>query len=161
MIVECPHCHTRVLPMANYICPACRGDISDISDVDPNVVSIIVRESDELPPYCHSCNSSTERSVKIKGEEESDLTRVFLALAGIFFFRPKWALEEETNTPNVIIYFPQCDECAQFGKPAPIQVDFENQTMTFLVHPGFRDRIYPRQGIETGSAYEIDEEKTD
>lgn len=26
-LVVCPHCHTRVLPMAGRICPACRKDV--------------------------------------------------------------------------------------------------------------------------------------
>ncbi len=57
MIVECPHCHTRVLPKADNICPACRENILDTHDVDPNMVSLSVRESQDLPPYCYRCNS--------------------------------------------------------------------------------------------------------
>ncbi len=38
-IVECPHCHTRVLPKVDNICPACRRNILDTQDVDPDMVS--------------------------------------------------------------------------------------------------------------------------
>lgn len=35
MLVECPHCSTRVLPMAGRICPACRKNVDAEPDLGP------------------------------------------------------------------------------------------------------------------------------
>ena len=40
LVVQCPHCHVRVLPKANNICPACRKDMTDLQGVDLNQVSL-------------------------------------------------------------------------------------------------------------------------
>jgi hypothetical protein len=41
----------------------------------------------------------------------------------------------------VVIFLPQCEFCAEVEDPEPVEVDYENQTMTFVVHAGFRERI--------------------
>lgn len=128
-IIECPHCHVKVLPTANNICPACRMNISDLSGVDPNLVSLTIRESEELPAFCFSCDQYTERTIRVSGEKESDFGSLFAP--------------SDVDTSNVVIYLPQCDTCAdQFGEPEPIHVDYEYQKMTLAVHRGFRERVF-------------------
>ena len=58
--VECPHCYTKVIPLAHNICPACRSDMSDLEGVDPNRGAFVIHESEELPTYCFSCDRYTE-----------------------------------------------------------------------------------------------------
>ena len=84
LLIECPHCHVRVLPMQNNICPACKEVISDSPGVDLNKVAIVVRESQKLPPYCYSCNSYTDRYVRIEGEEEPLWSKIILGLGAFF-----------------------------------------------------------------------------
>lgn len=127
-IIECPHCHVKVLPNANNICPACRKNVLDTQDVDPNQVSLTIHESEDLPSFCYSCNLYTDRTVKISGDGESALPSLFP--------------QPEVDTSNVIIYLPQCDRCAEAGEPEPINVDYEYQKMTFVVHNGFRERVF-------------------
>jgi hypothetical protein len=127
-IIECPHCHVKVLPMANNICPACREDISDNRDTNPDQVSLTIHESEDLPSFCYSCNLYTDRTIKVSGDGDS-------ALASFFS-------KNEVDTSNVIIYLPQCDRCAEAGEPEPLDVDYEYQKMTFVVHKGFRDRVF-------------------
>jgi hypothetical protein len=127
-IIECPHCHVKVLPMANNICPACRNDISDTSDTDPDQVSLTIHESEKLPSFCYSCNLYTERIVRVSGDKESDLQSLL----------PR----KEVDTSNVIIFLPQCDKCSEEGAPEPLDVDYEYQKMTFVVHKGFRERVF-------------------
>jgi hypothetical protein len=129
LFVECPHCYTKVIPLANNICPACRSDISDLEGVDPNRFSFTIHEGEELPAYCFSCNRYTERIVRISGDHESLLEK-------FFFGEPS-----PERTTNVIIYLPQCDQCAELEEPEPTEVDYDHQTMTFAVHFEFRERV--------------------
>jgi hypothetical protein len=126
-IIECPHCHVKVLPMQNNICPSCRRDISDTRDTDPDQVSLTILESEDLPSFCYSCNLFTERTVRISGDGDSRLS---------LFPR------NEVDTSNVIIFLPQCESCSDKGMPEPLDVDYEYQKMTFVVHKGFRDRVF-------------------
>jgi hypothetical protein len=137
MIIECPHCHTRVLPKADNICPACRENILDTQDVDPNTVSLTVRESQDLPPYCYLCNSYTERYVKIEGDPEATWETMIRTLV------PHWKRQTDEATTNVFINLPQCEACAEREEPTPLYVDYDEQTMTFVVHQGFKERVQP------------------
>lgn len=139
--VECPHCYTRVLPIKNNICPACRMDMSDMDGVDPNMVSLIVHESEQLPYHCYLCDVYTDRFVKLEGDKESSLEKG-LRLFGLLL-TPPWKWRTDEFTANVYIYLPQCESCAELEDPSPLHVDYENQTMTFVVHKKFKERIRP------------------
>ena len=65
----------------------------------------------------------------MSGDQESVLSK----------FLTRNVLPEETS--NVVIFLPQCQFCAEIEDPEPVEVDYENQTMTFAVHAGFRDRV--------------------
>ena len=129
VFVECPHCHTKVMPHADNTCPACQEDLSDLTDLDPNKVLFTVHESEDLPSYCHSCNQYTEMEVRVSGDQESILSKFFMGNVS------------PENTSNVVIFLPMCEFCAETEEPEPIEVDYEKQTMTFVVHAGFRDRV--------------------
>jgi hypothetical protein len=128
-IVECPHCHTRVLPLANNICPACDNDISDLQDVDMNQVALTIRESEELPTFCFACNRYTERLVRVSADKESDMEN---ALFGV---------PPPNKTTNVIIFLPECEECAEWKEIEQTGADYDNQTITLVVHKGFQERV--------------------
>ena len=145
MLIECPHCHKRVIPKANNICPACREDMSDMEGVDPNQTSLTIHESEELPSYCYSCNMYTERQIRLSGDQES-------ALGTIFF-----GLNRPEDTSNVIIYLPQCEVCSELNEPEIVDVDYEHQTMTIIVHRGFRDRVDQTKGIEPEAGPETED----
>jgi hypothetical protein len=129
VFVECPHCYTKILPLADNTCPACQGDLSNLDGVDTNKVSFLIYESEKLPPYCYSCNQYTEQEVRVSGDQESILSK----------FLEGNVLPEQTT--NVIIFLPQCEICAELEDPEPVEVDYELQTMTFVVHTGFHDRV--------------------
>ena len=139
MVIECPHCHTHVLPKADNICPACRRNILDTQGVDPNMVSLTVRESQELPPYCYLCNNYTERYILIEGDKESPINRSIRMLGS--FLVPHRVRQTDEGTTNVFIHLPQCEACSEREQPTPIYVDYENQSMTFLVHKDFKERV--------------------
>jgi len=130
VIIECPHCHIRVIPKPNNICPACQEDISNLEGTDPDQVAFTIHESEDLPDYCFSCNSYTERIIRVSADEESGI------LNAIF------GTPEPEDTTNVILYLSQCDLCDERDKdPQRVEVDYEHQTMTLVVHRGFRDRV--------------------
>ena len=129
IFMECPHCYTKILPLADNTCPACQGDLSSLAGVNPNKVSFLIHESEELPLCCYSCGQYTEDEVRISGDQESILSRFLL----------RDVLPEETS--NVIIFLPQCQFCAEIEDPEPVEVDYESQTMTFAVHTRFRDQV--------------------
>jgi len=129
--------------------------------MDSNQVAITVRESQKLPPYCYSCNSYTDRYVRIEGEEEPLWSKILLGIGAFLFLRPNWLRRSDQideQTVNVFIFLPQCKQCAEFGKPKPIRVNFEDQQMTFLGSSGFRDRVYPKQEISAPLDEEIPED---
>lgn len=128
-VVQCPHCYTKILPLADNTCPACHVDLSNLAGVDLNKVSLLIHESEELPSYCYSCNQYTEQVVRISGDQESILSKFFMGDVS----------PEETT--NVIVLLPQCELCAEMEDPEPIEVDYDLQTMTFVVHAGFYDRV--------------------
>src|SRR4030095_11195414 len=118
LVVECPHCHKKVVPKANNICPSCREDMSDMEGVDPNQTALTIREADELPSFCYSCNMYTERQIRISADKESVMENMVFGSCS----------PEETS--NVIVYIPQCEVCSDLNDPEPVEVDYEHQTMT-------------------------------
>jgi len=133
LVVECPHCHVRVLPLPNHICPSCRNDMTNLEGVDPNQVSLAIHEAEELPSFCYSCNRYTERLIRVSADQESDLETALFGRS------------RSENTTNVIIYLPECEDCSNINEPVKTDVDYDHQTITLLVHKGFRDRVLKRR----------------
>ena len=129
IFMECPHCFTKILPHADNTCPACQGDLSSLVGVNPNKVSFLIHESEELPLCCYSCGQYTEQEIRVSGDQESILSK---------FLTGDLSPEQ---TSNVIIFLPQCQFCAEIEDPEPVEVDYEKQTMTFAVHTRFRDQV--------------------
>ncbi|HRQ23777.1 MAG TPA: hypothetical protein PLF42_10160 [Anaerolineales bacterium] len=129
IFMECPHCYTKILPLADNTCPACQGDLSSLVGVNPNKVSFLIHESEELPFCCYSCGQYTEQEIRVSGDQESILNKFFMG-----------DISPE-DTSNVVIFLPQCEFCAEAEDPEPVEVDYENQTMTFAVHTRFRDQM--------------------
>jgi hypothetical protein len=128
LIVECPHCHIHVIPMANNVCPNCHEDVSDMTRVDPSQIPFTVFEAEEFPPHCYSCNQYTDRYIRVASDDETYLERLL--------FRN--SLPEDTT--KVIVYLPECELCSEKDVEL-IDVDYERQTMKIIVHRGFRDRV--------------------
>lgn len=128
LIVERPHCHTRVIPTANNTCPNCHEDVSDMTGVDPNQVPFVVSEAEEFPSFCYSCNQYTDHYVRVSSDNETFLERLLF----------QNTLPEDTS--KVIVYLPECEACGE-NEVELVDVDYEHQTMKIMVHHGFRDRV--------------------
>jgi len=128
LIVECPHCHVRVIPNADNLCPSCQGDILNSQGLDSNRVVLMLHESEELPSHCYSCNMYTDRLVRIAADEESTLDTLF------------FGEKSPESTTNVIIFLPECERCSDLEIEL-VEVDYDHQTMKIMTHAGFRDRV--------------------
>jgi Zn finger protein HypA/HybF involved in hydrogenase expression len=129
LIIECPHCHARVIPLQNNLCPACREDIQYVQNTDFQRVAFALHESEELPQYCHSCNTATERLIRISADEESTLETLI------------FGEKSPESTSNVIIYLPECENCSDLEIEL-VEVDYDHQMMKIMVHKEFRERIF-------------------
>jgi len=144
LIIECPHCHTHVIPMANNICPSCREDMLDMQGVDPNRVALAVHESEEFPSFCYSCNTYTERLIRVTPDKESDVETL------LFGQRPP------ESTTNIIVYLPECELCSELEVEL-VEVDYEHQTMKIMVHRGFQERVLQLREAQS----KLDDENSD
>ena len=128
LIVECPHCHIRVIPKPDHTCPNCHEDVADMTGVDPNQVTLTVSETEEFPPYCYSCNRYTDQFVRVSTRDESGIERLLFGTR----------LPEDTS--DIIVFLPVCELC--IGKEVElVEADYDRQTITIMVHRGFQDRV--------------------
>jgi hypothetical protein len=157
-LIECPHCHTQVLPTKDNLCPACRNDLADLAGVNTNEAALVVHEGQELPSYCMTCNLWTDRYVEVTSDPKTPLDSI---LDGIFFLNLKSDQSSHAGTTKIYVELPQCEDCAKSGRPNPVEVDYENQTMTFLAHTGFRARVVPtrKQNDQPNEELPDDEEQ--
>jgi len=79
----------------------------------------------------------TERQIRTSADEESNLE--------IMLFGPS----APEDTSNVIIYLPQCEVCSELNEPEIVEVDYDHQTMTIVVHRGFRERVLQLRETQT------------
>lgn len=128
MIVECPHCHIRVIPRADNTCPNCQENVADMTGVNPSWVSLSVSERDEYPTYCYSCNQYTDQYVRVAADNDSAVVR-------LLFGDP---LPEHTS--NIIVFLPVCESCIE-NEVELVESDYDRQAMKIMVHRGFRDRV--------------------
>ena len=141
MVQECPHCHTRVLPKEDNLCPACGKNVLDTIQADLSVRSLTVKGAVTLP-YCCTCCTPTDRIVTVREKfPENELAKFIEAL--IDYRSPHFSPTERRRT--VIVKLPQCKECGKKGKPKPTHVDFEHDEMTFLVHYKFYEYYWAVQ----------------
>ena len=146
MLINCPHCHTRIVPMSDGTCPACQKDTQDGAGLDLSRTSIHVNQGDVLPPICCECGQPTSRRVAVyrkasgRGEPSTILGLVVFALVswpvGLYF-----TFRGLANKTIAQVRLPQCEACARRGPPQPRYVDFGNARMTFIVHKNLKDAM--------------------
>jgi hypothetical protein len=89
MLIDCPHCYTRVVPKVDGTCPACQKDTNDLAGADLSRTSIRVGQGDVLPSVCCDCGYQTQRRVRVyrnnqgdKGELRTGIGALILAALG-------------------------------------------------------------------------------
>ncbi len=148
MIVECPHCHTRVEPTVDEECPSCRKNVLDNSDADLSKTSMSIAHSTKLPQVCHSCAIPTDRYVVVKqsfgATEMSAVRRVLSMLVAVvfgLFNLDNDSQRERRRRDNVRVRVPQCQTCSSNGPPQPMSVNSETYHLTLLVDRRFKQFV--------------------
>ena len=136
-IIECPHCHTRVIPKANNICPACQKDILDLSEVRPDQTAFTIHDTEDLPDHCYACDQYTERVIQLSADAESLISSLF-------------EMPEPEDTTNVILYLSECEACSELNRPQIVDIDYEHQTLTIMVHVNFKERVLQMRSNPSG-----------
>lgn len=158
MLIDCPHCFTRVVPKADGTCPACQKDTRETAGGDLTRATMPVAQGDVLPPVCCHCGRDTRRCVAVsieaagKGQDlpgGGTAISLLLSLASLFVsmlaFLILWPvfvyrlLRGIAGTSVVEVRVPQCEVCAAYGDPRPQRVDFENARMTLVVHKRLKE----------------------
>ncbi len=132
MLEDCPHCYTRVVPMTDGTCPACRKNVRDLAGVDPDRVTMTVAQGDVLPGVCCACGRETSRFVRvISTKGDPGLLGLIVAML-VYCVAVAMSLAFAYKTSRVIeVHLPQCDSCGAGGPPKPRYVDYDNVRMTF------------------------------
>jgi hypothetical protein len=145
MLEECPHCHLTVLASAEGVCPNCRKSVRDRSGSRPDLSRLRIKERAPMPPCCHQCGAHTARMAKVHAADgdavDSFLWKAFVMLFASFLARVAMHASGEGRRRSVTMYLPQCESCARTGPPRPIDVEFDEFAMTFLVHVRFKEAV--------------------
>ena len=150
MIVECPHCYSKVMPSVSGECPSCRHNIHDLQDVEPEKTALTISSCDRLPPVCCDCGNSTQRYVtvtrKVSHKKEPDSGAGVALILGMLVSWIFWIVAAvkglRTRTQDLIIVeLPQCELCGTLGPPAPIRVNSEELHMTFVVNQKLKQQV--------------------
>jgi hypothetical protein len=60
-MIECPHCHVRVLLVGGALCPSCGKDTSTPPQYEHGMEPFVYYETTPLPPVCIRCAKGTDR----------------------------------------------------------------------------------------------------
>jgi hypothetical protein len=113
-----------------------------LTGADLHRTSIVIANRAELPPYCISCGTTTDRYVFISENVTIDgdpwIARLYY-LDSQFGTLP---IEEPGEKHHLEIKIPQCKKCAHEGKPKPGHVDWDAKEMTFIASKVFNEEMH-------------------
>jgi hypothetical protein len=149
MMLECPHCHRRVLPLASGECPACHENTTDKLHANENVTLLSIMEATKFPKTCCTCNEPTENLVNVqrsgrmagvsepKRESTSAGDALFLSFLGLFG-KLIYAFSHVSDgsgagVSTLKIRVPQCKQCAAKKRIEPASADLEHHRLSILV----------------------------
>src|SRR5262245_46874672 len=128
MMVECPHCHRRVLPLANGECTACHENTTDANNGNSNETLLSITEATQYPDTCCICNEPTTNRVRVHHTGQlagvtspnqqsaggKDWMPLFLfGLLGKLVFLFAHAINRtEPGKSSFSAHVPQCKSCA-------------------------------------------------
>lgn len=161
-MIECPHCHTVVLPTTSGACPSCMKDTREPPDV--RTWKIPIRKGCSMPQVCYRCGEFATRSVKVAFSDPSQryqeddegmspffIVSLLFGFASFFFvlflnlIRGFFSLlirSAENRASTVSFRIRQCRSCACKGDANPHKVWFDEGEMDFVVHPVFADEFF-------------------
>jgi len=142
MLIECPHCYKKVLPMQDGTCPGCGKNTRDISNANLNMTLLEIKQGTPLPRICCFCGENAEGTILVKRSKSTGGESLFIRIL-VFVFSPFLYLFGngfERTTSKLKILLPTCAKCSS-EYVEPRYIDFDNYTMTFAVHKKFKDAL--------------------
>lgn len=134
-IEECPSCHVRVIVPDDLRCPSCQADMLEAEDDGQRRLKVTDHQSD-LPPFCATCGSSTnEHEVVSAREGQIDTSdRVIVGFLLMLLSPFLMLLMNFRGGRTLEVAIPRCRPCSKGPKLEPDHINFEQGTMTLLVH---------------------------
>lgn len=140
MLIQCPHCYTKVMPKPDGSCPACQKDTADLRGTDPTRHSLRLLQGTSLPGICCDCGEETDRYFIVSCTSSTDRDQLSGFAQSLIALLVSWPMALYffllgiQNRTVVRIRMPQCHDCALTSPPKPRYVDYGNARMTFVVH---------------------------
>lgn len=150
MFIDCPHCLQNVLPLPDDTCPNCYKNTQNTAGADYTRVKVTIRRDTVMPGVCAQCGGWATGQLRLRREIEiGGLT--FLGILAILFrfvLMPTQTLlilaqERKARFRRVrrelTLELPRCGACS--GEPTVLDVDFDEDRMTLIVHRTFAERL--------------------
>ncbi len=165
MLSVCPHCLSRVLVKADGTCPSCGSAITpeDAARLEGFTIQQ-VDEGTALPGTCFLCDGPGTRAVryhvapngsKVEAtdahsrakERKRALAKFALFVTGGIFGRMMFSLVDPRKDSGLDVILPACDRCFSRARSLkPVDVNYGNRSMAFLVHRDFPRRLVEARG---------------
>lgn len=116
VLVECPHCQTRVDPShRNGICAKCNGTVNEIDGVNPNRALLVMRATGRMPEVCCQCGMPTTEMTSIATQDDHSAA-VYGLMATKLFSPFVWVINQlrsfaKTGQEPVSLHVPHCEFC--------------------------------------------------
>src|SRR5438128_7771376 len=143
LTVECPHCYSDVLPMADGRCPSCLADTrAPSAEGGCFTKASLQHQAQGLPSVCIVCGMLTRRKTRFsqKAKNERYVANPAQGGGGIGLLLA-WLFDYVSGKMHqeIVLEVPQCEECHQRGRcPRVKHLDFDRRIATFIVHRSFR-----------------------
>ena len=145
MLVECPHCHVRVVPQhQNGVCGTCGKNVNEVDGINPNRGLLVIRQSARMPELCCQCGIPTSEMIEFL-TEPPDESVVVHGLMATSMFRPVVRFVNflrnlaSPKSKHVPLTIPLCGFCRD--KPfAPVPVYPSDELFQCSVHIDFKKR---------------------
>lgn len=156
MLVECPYCFRRVNPSEDGSCPRCNADVTDLSNVNPKLSPVSIKNGATLPDACCHCGTTTERRhtviqdgafEAVGDDNRSSGGFLLLGLWGLVFTAAisgaiRLLMRNSSSRPSyssirMKFEIPQCELCSE-NIIDPISTDFERGIIRIVVTSEFK-----------------------
>lgn len=153
MIIECPHCFTKVIPKIDDSCPSCRKNVNIRSSNSINYQLLNVSERNRFPDICFKCGMRTTVRRTFRNSKTNwmtDFERVFYAFLSYLIFRNVLLVSKSGTTYKTRIDIPICNECYSKNKNIdPEYFNPEEGQISYIVHKKFKDSYEELNNIES------------
>lgn len=147
-IVECLHCHRRVIPSDDGICPSCSEHALTAPAEGAELCLLSLRGIEKFPNVCFQCSEPAEKRSSTRLKNTNTGKNLFALIIGVVSpvlgiltrFAPGARGDQKEYEVNVSL--PICKWCAHKKlQPKIDSFDVENHEIRVLVHKQFREEF--------------------